>query len=72
MSPATIPAKRVFKGDLINKTACRRFLLDHARQTRYHEFKRVDPSVYAQANGLLRAFFNKVVMRNPSCGKTLR
>jgi hypothetical protein len=69
--PETMAPTRAFKGELINKAACRRFLLDYARQTRYHGFSRIDPSVFAQLNGLLRTHMARVVMRNPSCGKTI-
>jgi hypothetical protein len=71
ISDESWPATRAFKGELINKAACRRFLLDYARQTRYHGFSRIDPSIFAQLNGLLRSHMRTVVMRNPSCGKTI-
>ena len=60
------------KGDLINKAACRRYIFDYAKATRYHEFGRIEPCVFDELNGVLRKHMRHVVARNPSCGRTIR
>ena len=66
------PCVVAHKGSLINEAACRRFIFDYAKGSRFHEFGRIDPSVFAELNGVLRKHMRHVVSRNPSCGKTIR
>jgi hypothetical protein len=59
-------------GMFINKAACKKFLLGHANDTRYHKFNRVESEVFDELNGILRQAMRSIVARNPSLGKTIR
>ena len=57
---------------LICQSACRKFLLDTAKRTRTHEFKRVAPSVYDDLEASLREKMRAIVASQPSVGMTIK
>lgn len=57
---------------LINKAACKKFIMDYAGTSRHHKFSRLDPEIFDELNGLLRKHMRAIVARNPSFGKTIR
>lgn len=72
LAPATETAVRTRNPSMINKAACRKFILDVAKSERHHPFTRVADSVYDEAEGLLRSHFRNKVRSIPSKGKTIQ
>lgn len=57
---------------LVNRSAARNFLLEHAAHHRAHKFTRVADSVYDQLESALRDKCRAIVNGQPSIGKTIR
>jgi len=55
----------------INARACRRFLLDYAKQNRAHRFVRVSKETLEQLDARVRTHMVAHVQSFPSKGKTL-
>jgi len=56
---------------LLNEAAGRRYLLDFAKETRHHKFTRVSPTVFAEGEAVMRRFYESVVQKQPSKGRTI-
>ena len=57
---------------LINKQNVRRFLLEHAQNSRAHKFTRVADTIYDQVESAVREKLRQIVHHQPSVGKTIR
>jgi hypothetical protein len=62
---------RVTLPNFVNKAACKKFIMGHARATRFHSFTRLDPGVYDELNAGLRRLMKAIVARQASKGKTI-
>jgi hypothetical protein len=56
---------------LINKSNCRRYLLETAPKIRAHKFTRVKTETILAGNEMLRQFFISHIRKLPSCGKSI-
>ena len=56
---------------LINKTQVKRYLLEHAKANRHHEFTEISAHTLQQAEINLQMWLQRHVMSVPSKGKTL-
>ena len=57
---------------MVTRKALRTYLLDIAKLERFHPFKNVADSVYAEAEAVLRSWGKAKVRQLPSKGKTIR
>jgi hypothetical protein len=57
---------------LINKTHCRAYALEAAKQERAHRFTRVSPDVYEDLNRVVANWLRARVKSQPSKGQTIR
>ena len=57
---------------LINKNACKQFLLDQSIRNRAGKFTRVSASIYDVLEAKLRDIMRGVVAQQPSIGKTIK
>ena len=59
-------------GSYINKTWCRKFMLEYAERSRHHEFKRVAAEAFDDLEAKLRDYMRSKVDSQPSKGKTIK
>jgi hypothetical protein len=71
VTPVPDVREKWLKYPLINATAVREFLLEHAGKTRAKKFTRVSEDTLIAANAALRYWLISHVQRMPSKGKTL-
>ena len=57
---------------LINKKACRKFLLEYAERSRHHKFTRVSQEAFDFIETALRTDMRHLVDSQPSKGKTIK
>lgn len=60
-----------FRTSLINRTAVKTLLLEHAKATKFHKFTRVSSNTLNDANEVLRQWCVNRVRSLPSVGKTI-
>lgn len=57
---------------LINKSNCKKFILDFAEREKFHKFTRVSADCWPHLEAKLRAHLRNLVNSQPSKGKTVK
>jgi len=56
----------------INKTKCKKYLLEKSQEFRNGYFTRVGADVYEELDLYMRNKMDEIVRRHPACGKTIK